>query len=66
MVLTREKEAYMLAELQKMGAAMKSIQEEKGKKLDYVCASNSMNIEKNAKSIGELDDLLLGLSVQMT
>lgn len=30
------------------------------------CYYNSLNIDKNAKSIAELNDLMLGLSLQLT
>lgn len=53
-------------ELQKLEFSLKSTLEEQNKHVNEACQSNSLNIDKNAKAIGELNDLVLGLSVQLT
>lgn len=53
-------------ELQKLEATLKSLMEEQNKKVNDACHSNSLNIDRNTKSISELNDLILGLSVQLT
>lgn len=40
--------------------------EEQSKKFSENCTSNSLNIDRNAKSISELNELVIGLSTQIT
>uniref|UniRef100_A0A803N5L5 Retrotransposon gag domain-containing protein n=1 Tax=Chenopodium quinoa TaxID=63459 RepID=A0A803N5L5_CHEQI len=53
-------------EIKKLEQTMKSLLQDQGRKLDNACRTNSLNIDKNCKSISELNDLMLGLPVQIT
>lgn len=57
------------AEIQKLETTLKTALEaaleEQNKKVSEACHNNSLNVDKNAKSIAELNELILGLSVQL-
>lgn len=49
-----------------METSLKALIEEQSKKVTDSCIANSLNIDRNAKSISELNDLIMGLSLQVT
>uniref|UniRef100_A0A803MT80 Integrase catalytic domain-containing protein n=1 Tax=Chenopodium quinoa TaxID=63459 RepID=A0A803MT80_CHEQI len=53
-------------EIKKLEQTMKTLLQDQGRKLDRACRTNNLNIDKNCKSMSKLNDLMLGLSVQIT
>ncbi|XP_021773518.1 uncharacterized protein LOC110737466 [Chenopodium quinoa] len=63
---TDDTEAMTAADLQKLESSLRSLLDEQCKTLNETNSTNNLNISQNTKSIYELHDLMVGLSVQVT
>lgn len=53
-------------ELQKLEVNLKTLLEEHSKKIDVVCTTQNSHIAQNTKAIADVNDLVLGLTVQIS
>lgn len=59
-------EENLNTEIQKLEVTLKTLLEEQNQKMIENSNLNSTNIDKNTRSIAELNELMLGLSLQIT
>lgn len=63
---TSEDEGGDMADLSRIEVNLQTLFEAQNQRLVQTCNNNNLNIEQNAKNIAELNDLLLGLSMQVS
>lgn len=63
---TSDDEGGDISDLGRLEVSLRSLFETQNQRLVQTLNNNNMNIEQNAKSIFEINDLLVGLSMQVT
>lgn len=56
----------MATEIKKLESMLKGMLDQQNQKLDEACSNTSLNVDRNARSIAEMNDLVCGLSVQVS
>lgn len=63
---TSDEEGGEASDVGRIEVSLRTLFEAQSQRLIQMCNNNNLNIEQNAKSIAELNELLLGLSMQVS